>query len=127
MTLELRPLKADDAFAILNLIGKLDLIETIKDVLQGDRRDQIVNMAEGDDEEQATEVGLAIFTELAGAVVERVPQHKADIYTLLADVYQTDVATLKELNIHEFIELIVGFLKHEDFKRLLGSMEQYLG
>lgn len=127
MKFELRPLKADDAFMILNLIGKLNLIETFKDVLKGKERDNIIEFAKGaTEEDRATDVGVSVFLKLSGAIIDKVPQHKTEIYQLLADVYQTDVATLKEISIQEFIELLVGFFKHEDFKRLWEYMNQSL-
>lgn len=125
MDLQMRPLKANDAMDILNLLGKLNVVEGIKDIFNGEKRDKIIEFAQdAEDEEKATQIGLLVFAELADLIVKNVPQHRAEVYALLADVYQTDVQTIENLTIKDFAKLIIDFLKHEDFSELLESVTQ---
>lgn len=129
MSLELRPLKASDAFTILNLVKRLDLIDPIKDLFTGDRRDELLSVVGQEDEElnekQQTELGFEIFGDIVTLLVDRLPDNQTEICTLLADVYQTDVETIKELPIKEFIGYVTDFLQHKDFKELLAPIMEF--
>ncbi|MFB5068286.1 MAG: hypothetical protein F6I01_002155 [Aerococcus sanguinicola] len=146
--LTLRPLYGDDVFKVVNLINKLGLVESLEELLNTEKRQQIINQltAEKDkkeDEEKVVDLkdkkkekvkidtteqlGFEMLIQLVKQVFRNLPSAREEMNEFLADLTETDVETIKHLKMKEYIQLIKDFFSHPDFKELLGSVQEFIG
>ncbi len=122
---------ADDIFQVLELIEKLDLVDTLKDLFKGELRDKIISNYKKDEknkndkkEKEKSEqlinesVGFDIMVELGGLAVRRIPMAKQEINDLLASLTGKTPEEIGQLPIAIYIGLVKDFFTHNDFKEL---------
>lgn len=122
---------ADDIFQVLELIEKLDLVDTLKDLFKGELRDKIISNYKKDEknkndkkEKEKSEqlinesVGFDIMVELGGLAVRRIPMAKQEINDLLASLTGKTAEEIGQLPIAIYIGLVKDFFTHNDFKEL---------
>lgn len=123
MKLTMRELKGTDIFTIMNLMNKLDIINPIKELLGGDKREEILAMFKDDDiENQEEQLGLVLGIDIASLVIERLPKAQNDINQFLATLCKTELSVIEELSILEYVGLIKDFFGHSDLKAILSSI-----
>ena len=110
---EFRKLNSTDIFPMATLINKIG-IRRFKEAFQNDEfRDAL----SGEDGDNALEkVGISVAFDVAGIVLEALPNCKNDIYGLLTDVSNVEREELEKMEPAAFFEMIIDFIKKPELK-----------
>lgn len=118
MTLEMRKLKGQDTFTILRLLSKLGVKELVSEVF--------ANSSTAEEAmEDVKKKGSNLIAVLIEALTEKLPTIQDELNAFLADLTETDVATIMDLDFEDYIGLIIAFFKKEElvnFTKQLSSL-----
>lgn len=118
MTLEMRKLKGQDTFTILRLLSKLGVKDLVSEVFANSSTPEEAM-------EDVRERGSNLIAVLIEALTEKLPEVQDELNAFLADLTETDVATIMDLDFEEYIGLIIAFFKKEElvnFTKQLSSL-----
>lgn len=110
-TYELRPLTADDVFPMFKIISKIGIKEFKACFDSPDVKKAIANGGA-----DLNAIGLSVAIDVAGLVIDHLPNCKDDIYLLLSQLSgmaKKEIATLPMLT---FTEMIIDVVKKDEFK-----------
>lgn len=131
-----RTLNATDVFLMFKLIKKIG-IEEFRACLDSDMIEKAVLIAEkkreeAEEAEQAEQaeaeqteteidnlfeiVGVSVALEAANIIITNIPKCETDIYNLLSQTSNLSVEEVKNLDMVTFFEMIVDFVKKDEFK-----------
>ena len=118
MTLEMRKLKGQDTFTILRLLSKLGVKDLVSEIF--------ANSSTAEEAmEDVRKKGSNLIAVLIEALTEKLPTIQDELNAFLADLTETDVATIMDLDFEEYIGLIIAFFKKEElvnFTKQLSSL-----
>lgn len=110
-----RTLSAEDVFPMFTIISKIG-IKDFKSSLESEDFASVINaFTNKDDEAAVTNLGIAICLEIANVVLRNLERCEADIFRLLAATSNLDENEIRKLSIAEFAEMIIDFVKKEEF------------
>ena len=110
---EFRKLNSTDIFPMATLINKIG-IRRFKEAFQNDEFRDALSGEDGDD--ALEKVGISVAFDVAGIVLEALPNCKNDIYGLLADVSNVEREELEKMEPAAFFEMIIDFIKKPELK-----------
>lgn len=113
-----KKIKSTDVFPMFKLLNKIGVKE-FKNCFESDTvKNAIKKSMEGgmEGDELAKSVGINVIMEIAAVVFENVPKCEDDIYTMLSSVSNLSKKEIKDLEMSEFFEMIIDFIKLDDFK-----------
>ena len=110
---EFRKLKSTDTFVMFKILSKIGVNE-FTECLEKDSVKQMFGLAEKTDD-ATTIVGMSVMLEVANIVLGNLPKCENEIYQLLSDTSNLSVKEIKELDFAVFIEMIIDFVKKEEF------------
>lgn len=113
-----KKLKSTDVFPMFKLLNKIGVKE-FKNCFESDTvKNAIKKSMEGgmEGDELAKSVGINVIMEIAAVIFENIPKCENDIYTMLSSVSNLSKKEIKELEMSEFFEMIIDFIKLDDFK-----------
>lgn len=120
-----RQLGAQDIFLMVKIVNKIGY-QRLKECFSGQNIAGIIDAfasenAEGKNggktEEMLATVGVGVVMDVVGVLLENLPACENDIYHMLANTSDLDVETIKAPgNAVMFFEMIVDFIKKEEFK-----------
>ena len=112
-----RKLNSTDTFLMFKIIGKIGINE-FTDCLGKDSVKQIMSSMAGDtsNDKATTIIGVSVILEMANVIIGNLPKCEAEIYQMLASVSNLTVKQIKELDFITFTEMIIDFIKKEEFK-----------
>ena len=140
-----RRLQAEDIFPMFTIINKIGIKEfkTITgengefkklisnafkknsegDNAEGDNAEG--DNAEGDNaENDIIESGLSVAMDVVGIITGNLSKCENDIYKLLAQVSNLDEKVIKKMGFVSFFEMIVDFVKKEEFKDFIKAVSK---
>lgn len=120
--LTLRRLRADDLFTMMRILSKIG-VEDLRAALPG--KTTIQRVREGN--ESAESLGVTVALMLADKLLARLPDCKAEIYTLLADVSGKTPAEIAALDMGVFAEAVFDLMASEDFRDFFTRLMKRLG
>ena len=108
-----RRLSTQDMFPMFKVISKLGIKEFqanggIKDIA-------LRFVGEGKENINPTALGLDIILEIASLIIENLPKCEAEIYQLLSQTSNLTVDEIKDQDMAITVEMIVDFIKKEEF------------
>lgn len=114
-----RKLSAPDVFLMAQIIGKIGVNEFTACFEKDGIKNMIANMmgngAEGN--QSATVVGFSVILEIASVICGNLPKCENEIYQMLANTSNMTVDEIKAPgNAVLFFEMVVDFIKKEEFK-----------
>lgn len=118
MKYEFRKLNTTDLFPMCNIISKIG-IDNIASILDINQLMDVIKMAKKKGNTSASQeyiAGVGLILKLSQKIIEGLPKAEKEIYSLLASVSGVSVKEVKELEIDEFLEMVVEFIKKEEFK-----------
>ena len=118
MTLEMRKLKGQDTFTILRLLSKLGVKDLVSEIFANSSTPEEAM-------EDVKERGSNLIAVLVEALTEKLPEVQDELNAFLADLTETDVATIMDLDFEEYIGLIIAFFKKKElvnFTKQLSSL-----
>lgn len=108
----LRDMNADDLFVVLKIVNKIGVKDIKKCFAAVDVKNAI---SEGAENELAAAVGLQVMLEIAGLVVEHLPDCKTEIYHFLASLSGMQVEEVAAMPMGDFFGMVMDVLKHPSF------------
>ena len=116
-----RQLGAPDVFLMSKIIGAIGIKEFRACFEADGLKDMIAGMATGSEDERDSSsyvsIGIAAFLEIANVILCNLPKCENEIYQLLS---QTSNLTVDEIkapgNATMFFEMVIDFIKKEEFK-----------
>lgn len=121
---EFRKLNSTDMFPMFTIISKIGINEFTacfqKDTVKRAIADVMKNMespdADKDEEEDTAIVGLSVALEAANVILGNMHKCEGDIYKLLAQTSNLSFEEIKTLDFTVFAEMLIDFVKKEEFK-----------
>ena len=111
-----RPLSAQDIFPMTSIIKKIGLRE-FKTLLEGDGLENILSTFKGERDDKSVEaVGLALAFEIVDIIFGNLSKCEADIFLLLSQTSNLSVEDVRNLGLADFAEMILDFVKKDEFK-----------
>ena len=110
-----RELETRDIFPMFKLMNKLGF----KDFKDNEGLKKVMFMFMGGNSNGKVDVnilGMDLFFEIAAIIVDAIPKIETELYTLLADVAMVKVEDIKAQSPAVTLEMIVEFIKKEEFK-----------
>lgn len=115
MTLKMRKLKGQDTFTILRLLSKLGVKDLVSEVF--------ANSSTAEEAmEDVRKRGSNLIAVLIEALTEKLPDIQDDLNQFLADLTETDVATIMDLDFEDYIGLIIAFFKKEELVNFIKQL-----
>lgn len=134
--MELRELRGDDMFSMLSIIGKLDIKDDLVELFEKQQEkdskllghlSKKLTKAEKEKQEKALEKrGMQMIAGLIQTILANINKAKLDINTFLADLTNTSIQEIQELNFVDYTQLIVKFFKKPELKDFLTSISSIL-
>lgn len=133
---EFRRLNATDIFLMVKIIGKIGLKDLATSFKDGSFKDAFTNLinkriketAEKEESKDDTvaEIGMTIAFELANTIISNLPKCETEIYQLLAQVSGKKVNEIAKIDAVVFFEMIIDFIKKEEFKDFIKVVSRYI-
>lgn len=117
---EFRALKASDFFLVTRIVSKVGIKEFKAIMESDDIKSAIGNMASENGGELAdadvASIGMTVVFDIAAVVLERMENCEQDIYEFLSRLTGLKKNEVAELPMADFGEMVIGAIKHKDFR-----------
>lgn len=120
--LTMRRLCADDLFTMMRILSKIG-VNDLRSVMP--TKTTIQRVREGS--ESAESLGVTVALMIADKLLARLPDCKAEIYTLLADLSGKTPAEIAALDMGVFAEAVFTLMASEDFRDFFTRLMKRLG
>ena len=120
--LTMRRLRADDLFTMMHILSKIG-VNDLRSVMP--TKTAVQRVREGN--ESAESLGVTVALMLADKLLARLPDCKAEIYTLLADLSGKTPAEIAALDMGVFAEAVFTLMVSEDFRDFFTRLMKRLG
>jgi hypothetical protein len=101
-----------DVFPMFKVLGKIGLNEFTKCF----ENEGIKDIISKSNNSSADVVGLSVFLEAANVILGNLPKCEQEIYQILSQTSNLSVEQIKDLEMAVFFEMVVDFIKKDDFK-----------
>lgn len=118
----LRNLQAKDVFIMAKIIGAIG-IEEFKYVFSADFINSITSDLNGE-RDIASAVGVEMFFEIAGIVMNNLPKCERDVYTFISNLSGIPVKDVETLPMNTFFQIIIDVVKKDEFKDFIGVVSK---
>ena len=132
----MRELRGDDMFSMLSIIGKLDINDDLVELFEKQQEkdgkmlghlSKKPTKAEKEKQERMLEKrGMQMIAGLIQTILANINKAKLDINTFLADLTNTSIQEIQELNFVDYTQLLVKFFKKPELKDFLTSISSIL-
>lgn len=118
-----RQLGGEDMFLMFRIIGKIGVKEFNACFENDGIRQLIAGMAEekatdGEEEKSAPSAVtyIAVILEIADVIFKNLPKCEDEVFKLLSQTSDLTIEQVKALSLAQFTEMVVDFIKKEEFK-----------
>ena len=111
----LRDMNADDLFVVLKIINKIGVREVRNCFNSAEVKKAISGNDGGVNEEMTAAIGLHVMMELAGLIIEHLPECKDEIYCFLGSLSGMKAEEVAALPMGTFFDMVMDVLKHPNF------------
>lgn len=136
MTLEMRELKGDDLFALLSIVGKLDIKDEFVKMFETnakatkvpeDHQKKEPTKAElAKQEAEADKRGMKVMANMLQLVMLNAGKIKDDMNALFANLTGSSKKEIETLGLKEYTSLIVNFFKKPELADFFSSITSLL-
>lgn len=118
-----RKLNSTDMFLMFKIIGKIGVNEFTACFEKDAVKDMIAKAVSGEPNDKAiTVVGISVIMEMANVILGNLPNCESEIYQMLSNTSNLTVEQIKELDIATFTNMVVDFIKKEEFKDFIKAV-----
>lgn len=110
-----RKLNATDVMPMCRILSKVGIKE-LGACFQSDEVKALIS----DKSNSADTVGIQVVLDIAGTILERLPDCEKEIFSLLASVGGMTVDDVRALDLPTFAEMVIDFVKKDDFRDFIG-------
>ena len=111
-----RKLKSIDVFLMAKVISKIGINEFAGCFESEPVKNALARLTKNASDEDVTAVGISVILELANVILCNISKCENEIYQLLAQVSDMKLENVKELDAAVFFEMIIDFVKKDEFK-----------
>jgi hypothetical protein len=111
-----RRFSSPDIFPMFKIIGKIGLKEFTAAIDKDVLKELIASFTEGKGEESFAVNGATVILGIADVIISKLPNCENDIYQLLSQTSDLSVDEVKALDAAVFLEMVIDFIKKDDFK-----------
>ena len=113
-----RQLKSKDVFLMSKIIGKIGVNEFTACFEKDGIKKMIASMTGESSEEVdfASVVGISVILEIANVILGNLSKCEREIYQMLSNVSGMTVEEVEDLDMTIFMEMIIDFIKKEEFR-----------
>lgn len=131
MALEMRELKGDDLFAVLSIIGKLDIKDELVSIFNKDTNIAALadhkgkNLTKKEKEAQDAAIqqrGMVMMAGILQKVMVNLNKVKPEVNAFLAELCGVPTSQIQQLGLVEYTGLIKQFTKKAELKDFLSSI-----
>ena len=109
-----RKLNGTDVFLMFKIIGKIGIRDFARSFDKDAVKDLVKNA--GGAENATTALGISVILEMANVIIGNLPKCEAEIYEMLSNTSNLSVKQVKNLDFITFTEMVIDFIKKEEFK-----------
>ena len=117
-----RTLGGEDVFLMFRIIGKIGVKEFsacfehdgIKHLVAATMGEKMTEQDGG--EASASVTYITVVLEVADVIFRNLPKCETEIFQMLSQTSDLSVAQVKKLNLAQFTEMVIDFIKKEEFK-----------
>lgn len=112
-----RPLAAPDVFPMFRILGKIGINE-FTDAFGRESVQKMMTTVTGKNgvENLTTMVGAQVMLEMVNVIINNLPKCEQEIYNLLSSTSNLTVDQVKGLGFATFFEMVIDFVKKDEFK-----------
>ncbi len=116
-----RPLGGSDVFLMFRIIGKIGVKE-FNACFEHDGIKHLVAASMGETIAKVEEMNsvsityISVVLEVADVIFKNLPNCEDEIFQMLSQTSNLSVAQVKKLNLAQFTEMVIDFIKKEEFK-----------
>jgi len=127
----LRELEGDDAFLMIRILSKIgiDRLKACMEASSVKAAVKIMASKEADAaarDEAVNSIGVALMLEIASAVMERLPDCRNEIYTLLAQVSGQSFEDIAHMKLIPLTKMIKEFFRKPEFSDFFTEVFELL-
>ncbi len=134
----LRKVKSTDLFLMTTIISKLGINDFIKcfnsDGVQGliqsiakkSKDSKKDNKKEEDASDDTIKVGIGVALEIANVILANLYKCEKEVYQLFSNLTDKTPEEIKDLDIDVFLEMIITFVKKDEFKDFFKAASKFL-
>ena len=111
-----RKFTSQDVFPMFKILGKIGINEFTKCFEKDEVKELMASFTGENKENVSSIVGMSVMLEAVNVILSNLPKCEADIYNLLANTSNLSAKEIKELDMAVFVEMVVDFIKKDDFK-----------
>ena len=112
-----RKLNSTDMFLMFKIIGKIGVNEFTECLGKDSVKQMIAKVTNGNSKGDATTaVGISIILEMTNIILGNLPKCEQEIYQMLSNTSNLTVEQVKGLDFATFTEMVINFIKKEEFK-----------
>ena len=112
-----RKLNSTDTFLMFKIVGKIGINEFTDCLGKDNVKEMIATMTGGESKQNATTmIGISVILEMANVVIGNLPKCETEIYQMLSNTSNLTVEQVKGLDFVTFTEMVIEFIKKEEFK-----------
>ena len=110
-----RKLEAPDVFLMFKIISAIGVNEFTACFEKDGIKNLIEQVTKEGAENSASLVGVSVLLEIANVVFGNIPKAEKDIYKMLSQTSNLTVEQVKSLDAVTFSEMVIDFIKKEEF------------
>lgn len=122
-----RKLSAKDIPTMLNVLKKIQ-ISQFADCFQSERVQNLIKKANAEGQTEGLDVvaGSAVFLEIAQVLINGIADCGDEIFKLLSETSNLTIDEVKELDFEVFTEMVIDFIKKEEFVGFIKAVSKFL-
>ena len=122
-----RELNATDIAPMCSIISKIGINNFTKCFESTDELMRIISDKSKTKEAITNLAGIKIVLDIANIIMSHIPDCENDIFKLLSGVSGLSVKEIRDLKLADFAEMVIDFVKKEEFKDFIGVVSKLLG
>lgn len=111
-----RTLSAVDVFPMFKIIGAIGINEFTACFEKDGVKNMIASVTGEGREDVSSIVGISVILEIANVIINNLPKCETEIYKILSQTSNLSVDQVKNLDMAVFFEMVIDFIKKEEFK-----------
>lgn len=111
-----RKLSAVDVFPMFKIIGAIGINEFTACFEKDGIKNMIASFTGESEDEMSSIVGISVILEIANVIIGNLPKCENEIYQILSQTSNLSVKQVRELDMAVFFEMVIDFVKKEEFK-----------
>ena len=111
-----RKLSSVDVFPMFKIIGAIGINEFTACFEKDGVKNMIASVTGESGDDVVSIVGISVILEIVNVIIGNLPKCENEIYQILSQTSNLTVKQVKELDMAVFFEMVIDFIKKEEFR-----------